>query len=130
MPKGDSLNHERDGRAWSLRLSGATYAEIGAALGVTRQRAEQICKRMLVEHSPSEEDVDEHRKTSIARLDRMTRAVWRQALEGNQGAIDRVLRIEERRARLMGLDGPTKSTVEVVDGADVLARLRAKLGDD
>jgi hypothetical protein len=36
-------------------------------------------------------------------------------------AIDRLLRIQERRARLLGLDAPTRSRIEVVD--DDVARM-------
>jgi hypothetical protein len=111
MP-GDTRNHERDQRAWALRLSGATYPEIGAALGVSMQRAQQICARMLKEHSVSSEQVETHRATELARLDRMQRAIWPEALKGNLGAVDRSLRLSERRSKLLGLDAPTQQTIQ------------------
>lgn len=130
MP-GDTLNQERDARAWALRLSGATYAEIGQALGVSAQRAEQICKRMLAYHRPSAEQVDQHRSTELLRLDRMLRAVWPDALKGNQGAIDRALRISERKSKLLGLDAPNRQelsgTLDLVDTRPALAALAAAL---
>ena len=130
MP-GDTINQERDARAWALRLSGATYAEIGQALKVSSQRAEQICKRMLVKHRPSEEQIDQHRQTEALRLDRLLRAVWPDALKGNHGAIDRALRIADRRAKLLGLDAPTRQelsgAIDLTDTRPALAALAAAL---
>jgi hypothetical protein len=41
----------------------------------------------------------------------MITVLWPQVAKGNQGAVDRVLRIMERRAKLLGLDAPTKADV-------------------
>lgn len=46
----------------------------------------------------------ELRELELDRLDRLQVRVWGKAIEGNVGAIDRVPRIMERRARLLGLD--------------------------
>jgi len=51
------------------------------------------------------------RQTEGARLDRMQRAVWPAAISGDIKAGAQVLRIMERRARLFGLDAPTKVEV-------------------
>ena len=42
------------------------------------------------------------------RLDALLAILWPQVEEGDQGAIDRALRIMQRRAALRGLDAPTK----------------------
>lgn len=130
----DTVNQERDARAWALRMSGATYTEVGQALGVSKQRAEQICKRMHRVHAPTSEQVEAHRELDLMRLDRILRAVWPDALKGNQGAVDRVLRIQERRAKLLGLDAPSKSEVggpgggpvEIAGAKEALAALLAR----
>jgi len=41
-------------------------------------------------------------------LDGMLAGIWQGARKGNVSHIDRVLKIEERRAKLLGLDAPTK----------------------
>jgi hypothetical protein len=46
------------------------------------------------------------RVLEAGRLDQLQLAIWKSALAGHLGAIDRVLRIMERRARLFGLDTP------------------------
>jgi len=44
----------------------------------------------------------------LSRLDQMMQALWPKARRGHLGAIDRVLRVMERRSRYLGLDAPTK----------------------
>jgi hypothetical protein len=61
-----------------------------------------------------QEPADELRKMELERLDRLLLAVWGQAAKGNQGGIDRALKIMERRAKLLGLDAPTKVQQENV----------------
>jgi hypothetical protein len=56
-------------------------------------------------------DADELREIEANRLDRLFVVAWRRAMakDGDLAAIDRALRIMERRARLLGLDQPTDS---------------------
>ena len=42
------------------------------------------------------------------RLDALLMVLWPQVMGGDQGAVDRVLRVMQRRAALRGLDAPTK----------------------
>jgi hypothetical protein len=62
---------------------------------------------------------DELREIELDRLDRLQRGIWERAKDGDIRAIDAVLRIIDRRARLLGLDAPQKIQAEVVnyDGA-------------
>src|SRR5262249_7331072 len=48
------------------------------------------------------------RALELSRLDELHRALWPLGLRGDLQAIDRLLKIAERRARLLGLDAPTK----------------------
>ena len=41
---------ERNARVVNMRRDGATYREIGEELGISRQRAQQIYKRMTTIH--------------------------------------------------------------------------------
>jgi hypothetical protein len=124
-------NRERQEQAWAARLAGATYVDIGRALGVSRQRAQQLCTAAMKERMPSTEDVEAYRQQEAERIDRLHRAVWKQAIDGNHGAIDRVLRLSERRARLLGLDAPQRQEITGADGGpleiDVGAALAAAL---
>jgi hypothetical protein len=62
-----------------------------------------------------DEPADEVRKQELDRIDRLQVAVWNRALKGDDKAINTVLRLMERRARLVGIDAPTKIQAEVVN---------------
>ena len=63
----------------------------------------------------------------LERLDSLWRTVYPEAKRGNLGAVDRSLRIMERRARLLGLDAPSKT--DVTSGGDKI-ELVVKYADD
>jgi hypothetical protein len=56
----------------------------------------------------------ELRDLEAARLDRLQEQPWLQAVQGNLAAIDRCLRIMERRAKLLGLDEVDPNRVNLV----------------
>ena len=141
---------ERDGEIARLRSTGMSFADIGAQFGISRQAAHQGFKRALAETvREASEDV---RVTELARLDRL----YQEALavlaarhlvvqngrvvrdadgeplvdpKPRLGAIDRALKVQERRAKLLGLDAPTKNDVRVTDSLDSrIEQLAAELG--
>jgi hypothetical protein len=83
---------------------------------------------------------DEYIAEQLAVLDGLEAAVMPAALEGEVAAVDRVLAIEARRSKLLGLDRPTRveATVEVtafsarVDGeiAELIALSRTSAAID
>ena len=103
---------EREVEALNLRKSGATYDQIGKALGITTQGAYRAIIRSLNRlNEQNRESADELRRLEVERLDRMLAAIWGQVLNGNQGAVDRAIKIGERRAKLLGLDAPTRADI-------------------
>lgn len=101
---------ERELQALDMRKSGATYDQIGAALGITPQGAYRAIIRSLRRlNEKNFEDAAELRRLEVERLDRMLAAIWNRVTIGDQGAIDRALKISERRAKLFGLDAPTRT---------------------
>lgn len=111
---------ERRRNAIELRKVGLSYAEIGARLGVSAPAAHAMVKKelTLLQEKMSEE-TESLRAMELARLDVMQKAIWLPARNGNFGAIDRILRIMERRAALVGLDAPTKVAATQADGTDI-----------
>ncbi len=98
---------QRRRRALELRVAGATYEEIAEALGyVSRGTAWKAVWRAYREGL---RDPAEHlRELETERLDRLQKAWWTKALGGDVSAFRYLLRLMERRAKLLGLDAPTK----------------------
>lgn len=111
---------QRRKQSLTLRLSGMTYAEIAENLGVSNYTAWQDVNQALADIPKSE--ADQLREEEVGRLDRMQRAVWDAALAGDLQAMQTVLKIVDRRAKLLGLDAPQQ--VELSGDADLDAVVR------
>lgn len=89
-------------QALRLRETGAHYRQIGDALGVSTSTAHAYVSDALKELT--REPAESVLQMELARLDTLTLSLWKDATAGHLKAIDRVLRIMERRAKLVGLD--------------------------
>jgi len=103
---------ERENRALELRMTAATYSQIGQALGISEAGAYKAVIRALGKlNAKVMENAEELRTLEVQRLDSLFITMYAQAKSGHQGAVDRCLRIMERRAKLLGLDAPTKQDI-------------------
>jgi hypothetical protein len=124
----------QDWRAWDLRCQHLTYREIGAELGIDPSTAYDAVQR-AAQMIPTE-GAAEMKMSMLEEMDRMSRHLWtvverKRALVvrgrvvtcNGQKVIDdgpaiqaiaQLLRVQERRARLMGLDAPTRRAVDVI----------------
>ena len=95
----------REGKTWQQIADAVKYA---TPMGAWKayQRA---CQRTL------QEPTDEARRIELDRLDALQRTYWEPAVEGNLRAADFVLRVIDRRARILGIDAPQKIQAEVVN---------------
>ena len=108
--------HERQLQALELRKAGASYEAIAERLGYAdRSGAYRAVKAALT--LTLREPAAELRSLEAERLDAMLLPLWRRVQTGDEKAVDRALRIMERRARLLGLDAP--ASVEVGGGSEV-----------
>jgi hypothetical protein len=88
-------------------MAGASYLEIGGALGITRQRAHQLVKASLDETwTKLGEDANQLRAMEVKRTEALLVGLWPNRQQPRYA--DTILRILERRARLLGLDAPTR----------------------
>ncbi len=95
--------------ALELRRAGHTYAAIGEQLGLSKTMAFKLVRQGMEEGRIAiGEAADQLRAEELSRLDGMLSAVWPKAAKGDLAAVDRVLKIGERRARLLGLDAPSQ----------------------
>jgi hypothetical protein len=112
---------EKQCQALELRKAGRTYAAIAQELGYCSPSGAEKAVRVAIRKilaEPGEEVIAMERE----RLDALLGAVWEQALAGDFQAVDRALKIMERRARLLGLDRPLKIEAR----ADVAAKTENK----
>jgi hypothetical protein len=98
------LELRRAGLTWSAIADQTGYADATGAYAAYKR----AIKRVL------DEPADEVRKQELDRIDRLQVAVWNRALKGDDKAINTVLRLMERRARLLGLDAAQRVQAEVV----------------
>jgi hypothetical protein len=124
----NALVSEREHQAVQLALAGATFDQIAQQVGyANRSAAWKAVQRALARVEAH--DVGSLREVEGARLDRLQVAVWPAALRGEVKAATVVLRIMERRARLLGLDAPLRADVGVRPEIDAGIRaLVAQLG--
>jgi len=142
---------ERRARVVNMRVSGATPDQIARQLGLSvsqvRHDIERTLKHRTAELGAAVEDL---RSLEAEKLDAMERVAWKVlgkphyavSATGNVArhpdtkevliddgptlqAISSLLRIQERRAKLLGLDQPTRSAVEVttIDSATASAEI-------
>src|SRR5215211_7434864 len=117
---------ERQAKALALRKGGVTYEQIADAVGYAsasgaHKAVLSALRRMVAE--PAEE----LRQLELTRLDALLVALWPAASRGTLGAVDRVLKVMERRAAYLGLDAPKKIDVSL---EQLAARAAAEAGLD
>jgi hypothetical protein len=103
---------ERRLQALNLRKAGASYAEIGRAMGFTEQRAHKVVSLELDRlNSERSEAAAAVAQLEAARLDALHLAYWKKAVEGDVDAANIVLKVAGRRAKLLGLDQPASVNI-------------------
>lgn len=132
----------------ALRRQRLSQQEIARRLGISQQRVSQLYRQTLAE-IPAQQ-VDEHRLEDLEQLDYLAskaiEVLERQHVTVSNGrvvslndepieddapvlaAIAALLKVQERKAKLLGLDAPTKHEVVTLDAIDAeIARLNAEL---
>lgn len=101
----EQLQQERD--VLAARKKGLTYREIADEVGLSGPgQASKIFHRAISRYT---QDIGpEVRKLEELRLDELQQAIWDMAIAGDLKAVETVLRIMERRAKLCGLDHTDK----------------------
>lgn len=132
-----ALERERD--ALEMRIGGASARAISEQLGITERGVRKAIRRAMDrikdEIKGNAEDLHD---LQLERLDKMLLAVWSDAIKGSYGAVDRVLRIEDQRAKLLGLDAPRQiihtwqtELLQLIESGDVTPEeAREELGED
>lgn len=108
---------ERQELCLNLRRQGHTIREIAVLLGVSANTVWRDLKTTITD-IPRQE-AEELRQQEVQRLDNLQRAIWEKATSGDLQAIDRCVRIIERRCKLLGLDLPPQMNVSAAVDVDL-----------
>lgn len=116
-----------------MRRARFTEDQIAQRLGISQPRVSQLYKQALAE-IPAH-DVEEHRTEELGLIDDAIRSLMRIALEAGHPrtsveAWNAIRGWAERKAKLLGLDAPTRSTVQVITADQIdaeIARLEAEI---
>lgn len=115
---------ERQKQALELRRMGLGYEAIAAQIGIGKSQAHRLVAAGMDDaREQIAADADVLRAAEVSRLDGMLQGLWPRARKGDVAAVDRVLKIGERRAKLLGLDAPTKIAETDPDGNAVGPRV-------
>lgn len=95
---------------------GTVHSDIAAVFERTRDTADGFLERA--------------KAISLARLDVATKGIWPSVEAGDLDAVDRLVRLESRRAKLEGLDAAVKSEVNLAQSsvADAARIVRETFG--
>lgn len=97
-----------DSEIFQLRLQGQTVRAIAENYNVTVDEVRAALRRMIAGMTPKyRADLVE---LENERLDAMMQNIFDQAQRGSMDHIDTVLKIMDRRAKLLGLDAPVKTS--------------------
>lgn len=104
---------QRRADIWRMRCEAMTQAEIAKAMGITQQRVSEILSEAAREIT--QQASEELRKVELDKLDKLEQTAhsiverFREADPATVlGALDRLLKVQQRRAALAGLDAPTQ----------------------
>lgn len=96
--------NQRATMAYELRKAGVAYDTIAERLKYkdAKSASNAVARVLRGKYDPA--DVEHVVSMELARLDALQLVAWRRAKDGDLAAIDRILKIMERRAQYLGLD--------------------------
>jgi DNA-binding CsgD family transcriptional regulator len=106
-------------KVWNLRLGGYSGVEIAEELGISTGSVFQLLKqaREAISETAAASALEE-RKEAVGRLDTLLRSIWPSATEGDIKAVSAALAIEDRSAKLQGLDAAAKTAMDLTSGGE------------
>jgi hypothetical protein len=102
----------RETEVVKLRRGGLTWDMIAERVGYRSPSAAHFAYQRA-SMRVVQEDIEAIRKIETERLDMAQSAIWGKVLTGDNPSIANLLRIMDRRAKLLGLDQPAKQQIEV-----------------
>lgn len=124
----------RNDKALELHLGGGSYAAIAEAMGFSSKSTAYAAVQdaLAARSAEAGQAPSEVVRLEVARLDAMLTGLWAKARRGDVAAVDRVLRISERRTHLMTISGaaaPAPAAGEGSPVASIAARRAQRLAE-
>jgi orotate phosphoribosyltransferase-like protein len=96
-----------------LRKMGLDAQQISGELDMPLDRVKNIISNALKALAKEMKgQAEQIRSLELTRLDELQTAIWTDCMDGKLTAIDRVLKIMERRSKLVGLDAPERLDIK------------------
>ena len=105
---------DREIKVLELRRAGLTWQRIAEETGYADHTGAYAAYKRAIKRT-MQQPADELREQEIDRIDRLQLAAWPQAMKGDTKAILTIVRLMERRAKLLGLDMPIKIEQEITN---------------
>lgn len=101
-------------QVFDMVVQGYTSQEIAKALNIKKRMVWNLAKRACDEHAKRLQNAaSSHAMIDLARIEGMIKAISEKAYSGDKYAIETALKLLDRKAKLLGLDKPTKVDVSV-----------------
>ena len=115
-----------------LRVHGHNFRQIAKALNCAVSKAHSlVASAMAAEREGISQAKADYVELELTRLDKYLGVLAKKIEGGDVRAVDTALKVADRRAKLLGLDAPTKVANTDTDGNDITAQallvLHAKL---
>ena len=114
---------DKETKVLELRRAGLTWQRIAEETGYADATGAYAAYKRVIKRT-QQQPADELREQEVDRIDRLQLALWPKAMKGSERAILAIVRLMERRARLLGLDTPIKIQQDVTtwDGDESIDR--------
>ena len=104
-------------RAWDLRLRGLTQQAIADELKVSQAYVSGLLAKARADlQEQNRLDAATATGEQVGRLDAMLTALWPAAEAGDPKAVQTLLAVEDRRAKLLGIDAAVRKAVDLTTG--------------
>jgi hypothetical protein len=114
-----SQSAERRSKALELRIAGASFEQIGQALGIATSAAwKHVTSALDQTKAKLAENAERVRAIEVRRLDAIVMSLWGRRSDPRHA--DTILRAMDRRARLLGLDAPTRAELSGPGGGPIV----------
>jgi len=114
---------DKEIKVLELRRAGLTWQRIAEETGYADHTGAYAAYKRAIKRT-MQQPADELREAELDRIDRLQLALWPKAMKGDNASVNTIVRLMERRARLLGLDLPIKIQQDITtwDGDESIDR--------